>query len=138
MWGKLRWKDSRVYLSKDKACVSQRREVLGCGAAIVKKVKSGRGEWPFARTSEKLCINITIHYSLFTIHYSLFTLPYTLHPTPSLTDSPAAECRLTGLRDGENDPFGLQRIDDFLISVPGWGRLRDRVKPSVRLELRRR
>ncbi|MBD2580815.1 hypothetical protein H6G82_00745 [Planktothricoides sp. FACHB-1261] len=61
-------------------------------------MKSGRGEWPFARTKvvgatsafarTKEISLFTIHYSTFTIHSSLFTLHSSLHPTPYTDGGP--------------------------------------------------
>jgi len=74
-------------LGPPSAAIGRHRERKGVrppSAAIGGEVKSGRGEWPFARTSEKLCINITIHYSLFALHSSLFPTPMAaLHPLSS-------------------------------------------------------
>jgi hypothetical protein len=51
-----------------------------------------------------------------------------------ITDSLDFEYHLALLQDAGIDPFGIQRIDDFLINVLGLNRLRDTVRQFARLE----
>jgi len=82
-------------------------EQRGGGAGVQLKVKSRRGEWPFARTSKK---NITIHYSLFTLPSAPLLLCRRRAPPLLCTSAPLHPCTPAPLH-----PTGIRAYSRFVL-----------------------